>query len=45
MNELSKSDLEFIIDYINELKVEDPKHKDFCDLVDELVYEFTHKNN
>lgn len=45
MNELSKSDLEFIVDYINELKITEPKHKDFCDLVAQLVYEFTNENN
>lgn len=43
MNELSRSDLEYIVEYINELKLTDVKHKDFCDLVAQLVVEFTSK--
>ncbi len=43
MNELSKSDLEFIVDYLNELLIDEPVHKDFCQLVAELVFEFNQK--
>lgn len=44
MNELSKSDLEFIINYCNEHKdLVSGEDKDFYELVTQLVFEFENK--